>query len=162
MKRNDRNTRKQAVRNKQSATKAGQVLTRMRGGGSLTRASREIGVSPRTVERLAGSALQRGPSGRYVARGADRLAREVRLPAVDGLQDVTVRDSKQASLVGEYWNAVHAHAEKGDSSGLRRFEGMDVIAADGTRVPFLVDTAVLDELGNAGVLSFESIYARGV
>jgi hypothetical protein len=74
---------------------------------------------------------------------------------------VTVRDSKQARLVGEYWNAVHAHLARGDSSGLRRFEGLHVIAADGTRVPFLVDTEVLDQLGNAGVLSFESIYARG-
>ena len=163
MKRKSRQIPKQPDRTpRQTTTKVGQALTRMRQGATLTRASREVGVNRRTVERHAGSALQRGPSGRYVARSTDRLARDVRLPAADGLHDVTVRDSKQARLVGEYWNAVHAHSARGDSSGLRRFEGMDVIAADGTRVPFLVDTAVLDELGNAGVLSFESIYAREV
>ena len=37
-----------------------------------------------------------------------------------------------------------------------------VTDANGERVPFLVDRDALDELGNAGVLSFESIYARGV
>jgi hypothetical protein len=145
----------------QSSSKAGQVLTRMRQGASLKKASREVGIDPRTVERRAGSALRQARSGRYVAGSADRLQREVRLPARDGLSDVVVRDSKQASLVGDYWNAVHAHLAKGESSGLRRFEGKHVITANGERVPLLADPEVLDELGNAGVLSFESIYAKG-
>ena len=145
-----------------TATKVGQVLTRMRGGASLTRASREVGIDPRTVERLAGSALTQARSGRYVPGERDRLQREVRIPAADGLRDVTVRDSKQASLVGEYWNEVHAYLVKGDASGLSRFAKLHVIDANGERVPLLVDRDALDELGNAGVLSFESIYARGV
>ena len=149
-------------RNKSNkSTQAGQVLTRMRQGASLKQASREVGIDPRTVERRARSALRRARSGRYVAVSTDRLQREVRLPDRGGLADLVVRDSKQASLVGEYWNAVHAHLAKGDSSGLRRFEGRHVVAADGTRVPFVADPEVLDELGNAGVLSFESIYAKG-
>jgi hypothetical protein len=148
--------------NPRTTTKVGQAMTRMREGASLTRASREVGVTRRTVERLAGSALQRGPSGRYTARASDRLAREVRLPSSGGLQDVTLRDSKQARLVGQYWNAVHAHSATGDSSPLRRFEGKHVVATNGEHVPLLVDTDVLDELGNAGVLSFESIYPSGV
>ena len=145
-----------------ATTKAGQVLTRMRRGDSLASASRDIGVDVRTVERLAGSALKKDRSGRYAATNEDRLARDIRIPAPDGLRDVTVRDSKQASLVGEYWNEVHNYLAKGDDSGLARFEGRTVIDANGRRVPLLVDREALDELGNAGVLSFESIYAKGV
>ena len=145
-----------------TATKAGRVLTRMREGASLQKASREVGIDPRTVERLAGSSLKQKRSGRFVPRQADRLQREVRIPSADGMRDVTVPDSKQASLVGEYWNEVHAYLAKGDASGLGRFAKLHITDASGERVPFLVDRESLDELGNAGVLSFESIYARGV
>ena len=148
--------------NPRTTTRVGQALTRMREGASLTRASRDVGVNRRTVERLAGSALKRGPSGRYAARATDRLAREVRLPAVDGLQDVTVRDSKQARLIGEYWNAVHLYLTTGETRDLQRFANRYVIDVNGRRIPFLVDRDLLDELGNAGVLSFESIYSRAV
>ena len=148
--------------NQATTTKAGQVLTRMRDGASLKQASREIGIDPRTVERVAGPALKQARSGRYVASGRDRLQREVRIPSADGLRDVTVRDSKAASLVGEYWNEVHAYLAKGDASGLARFAKLHVTDANGERVPLLVDRDALDELGNAGVLSFESIYSRGV
>jgi hypothetical protein len=148
--------------NPTSTSKAGQVLTRMRQGASLKTASRDVGIDPRTVGRKAGSALKRERSGRYVAAGRDQLQREVRVPATDGMRDVTVRDSKQASLIGEYWNSVHAYLAKGDASGLARFEGMRVVGANGERIPLLVNPDALDELGNAGVLSFESIYARGV
>jgi hypothetical protein len=78
------------------------------------------------------------------------------------MREVIVRDSKQASLVGEYWNEVHAYLAKGDASGLARFNKLQVTDANGQRIPLLVDRDALDELGNAGVLSFESIYGKGV
>ena len=148
--------------NPRTTTKAGQALTRMREGASLKKASREVGIDPRTVARVAGSALKQARSGRYVPGKSDRLQREVRIPSEGGLRDVTVRDSKQASLIGEYWNEVHAYLAKGDASGLARFAQAHVTDASGKRIPLLVDRDALDELGNAGVLSFESIYARGV
>ena len=134
----------------------------MREGASLRRASREVGIDPRTVTRVAGSVLKQTRSGRYHSGKADRLQREVRIPSEGGLRDVVVRDSKQASLVGEYWNEVHTYLAKGDASGLERFAQRYVTDANGKRIPLLVGRDVLDELGNAGVLSFESIYARGV
>jgi hypothetical protein len=101
-------------------------------------------------------------SGQYIASGSDRLQREVRIPSADGLRDITVRSSKDATLIAEYWNDVHAYLAKGDASGLERFARLHVTDANGERVSFLTDRDALDELGNAGVLSFESIYARGV
>jgi len=135
----------------------------MRQGESLKHASRVIGIDPRTVERSAGAALRHSPtSRRYLARASDALQREVRMPSPEGLTDVVVKNSKEASLVGEYWNEVHAYLARGDASGLARFAKRHVTDANGEPVPFLVDRDALDELGNAGVLSFESIYARGL
>src|SRR5688572_29735611 len=139
----DRESSRAPGSSRRATTKAGQVLTRMRQGASLTAASQEIGIDPRTVERLADSSLKQDSSGHYVARGSDRLQREIRLPAADGLRDVTVRDSKQASLVGEYWNATHAYLAKGDASDLKRFAGLHVTDASGERIPFVVDPDVL-------------------
>ena len=102
-----------------TATKAGQVLTRMRGGESLKSASREVGIDPRTVERVAGSALKQTRSGHYIASGSDRLQREVRIPSADGLRDITARSSKDATLVAEYWNEVHAYLAKRRRLGTR-------------------------------------------
>lgn len=129
---------------------------------SLAHAARASRVSPRTVRRLAGAALRKRPNGRYGARRSDRLVRVVRLPTRDGMRDSVLRDSKQASLVAKYWNAVHAYLAKGDASGLEQFANVRIKTADGTTVLLLTDRAALDRLGGAGVLSFESIYARSV
>src|SRR6267378_2717707 len=49
-----------------------QVVTRMRTKQeSLQKASREEGIAPRTVIRLAGSALRKRPNGRYAAKARD-------------------------------------------------------------------------------------------
>ena len=148
-------------RTQRLTTRVGKVLTRMRDGASLAQASQEVGVDPRTVERLAGSALLQDSSGRYKAHGSDTVQRELRMPAPDGVRDVTVRDSKQATLVGEYWNEVHTYLVRGDASGLTRFAQARVTDATGERIPFVVDSDTLDELGNAGVLSFETDIRRG-
>jgi hypothetical protein len=71
-----------------------------------------------------------------------------------------VRDSRQASQVAEYWNAVHRYLETGDDSALRKFRRKRITDAKGTRVPLLTDLDELDRLGSAGVLSFESLYAK--
>lgn len=146
----------------ETSRRVAQVLAAMRRDGlSLTRALRGAGVSRRTVERLAGSALRKQPNGRYVARATDRLARVVSIPTPDGVRAIVLRTFRDASRLGEYWNAVHAYLATGDTAGLTRFEGVVLTTTDGERVPLLTDRAVLDHLGYAGVLSFESLYAKG-
>jgi hypothetical protein len=127
---------------------------------SLSRALRDAGLSRDASLRLAGSALRRLPNGRYVARPSDRLLRVLVIPAEDGLREVAVRGSWAASLVGDYSNAVQRYLSRGDSTALRTFAGTTVVDADGVSVPLLTDLDALTRLGNAGVLSFESIYAR--
>lgn len=137
------------------------VVTEMRDHKvSLAQASRKFGLDPRTVVHLAGSALRKGSNGRYLAKASDRLLRFVKVLTPDGVLDIGVNHSREATLVAEHANAVHRYLETGDSSALRKFRGKRITDASGAKVSLLADLDELDRLGSAGVLSFESLYAR--
>ena len=129
-------------------------------GASLRRVAQAAGISPAVVRRLAGSALKKLPNGRYVARATDRLLRVLEVPSPDGRVEVAVRDSKVASEVAAYWNAVHRYLTSGDVTGLEGFQGV-IIRGIEFDVALVTDPETLDRLGRAGDLSFESIYSRG-
>jgi hypothetical protein len=137
-----------------------QAVTEVREGASLRRASRKFDVDPRVVQRQASSALRKLRNGRWVAKPHDRLLRVLVIPARKGLRDIGVRDSRQASLLGRYWTAVERYRDTGDASVLREFRGKHIIDAAGKRIRLLTDRRALDQLGAAGVLSFETLYAR--
>jgi hypothetical protein len=137
------------------------VISKMRSENvSLTHASRDVGISPRTVTRWGKSALQKRKSGRYTVKRSDNLLRIVIIPRPEGPREIAVRGSKQVSLLAEYWNALHDYLQTGDASLLKSFRGKSIKDAGGTEVPLPTDLAALNRLGSAGVLSFESLYAR--
>jgi len=137
------------------------VISKMRMDGvSLRQASREYELDPRTVVRLGHPALRKRANGRYKAKPSDRLLRVLVVPTRGGPREIAVRDSRQASQVAEYGNAVHRYLETGDDSALRKFRRRRIIDARGAKVPLLTDLNELDRLGSAGVLSFESLYAK--
>jgi hypothetical protein len=138
----------------------GQAVTEMRVGASRRQAARKFDLDPRTVRQRAPSALRKLRNGRWVARPNDRLLRILVIPERKGLREIGVRDSRQASLLGKYWTAVERYRDTGDALALREFRGKHIIDATGKRVRFLTDRRALDRLGSAGVLSFESLYAR--
>jgi hypothetical protein len=138
----------------------GQAVTEVRTGASLRQASRKFSLDPRTVRRIARPALRKLRNGRWSARAHDSLLRVLVIPTHEGLHEIGVRDSHHATLLGEYWNAVERYLSTGESSALRIFQGQHIVDASGERVPLLTDLHELDRLGSAGVLSFESIYAR--
>ena len=78
----------------------------------------------------------------------------------EGRREIGIRDSRQASMLGDYWHAIDLYRDTGDSSKVLTFRGKYVIDADGERFPFLTDLGEIDRLGSAGVLSFESLHAR--
>lgn len=127
---------------------------------SPEQAAREFGLDPRTLKKGASSALRKGKNGRYTAKASDRLLRPMVVLPPGGKQEIATRDSRQATLIAEHWNAVDKYLSTGDTTELRKLQGKTVTAVDGTKYLLLTDTAELDRLGNAGVLSFESIYAR--
>lgn len=137
------------------------VIAKMRSEGlSLQKASQEVGISPPTVLRWGKSALKKNKSGRYVAKKTDRLIRFLVIPTQYGPREIVVPNSRQASLLGEYWAAVQKYLATGDTSDLQRFHGKFIEDASGTKAPLLTNLNELDRLGSAGVLSFESLYSR--
>jgi hypothetical protein len=138
----------------------GHAVTEVRTGASLSKASRKFDLNPREVRQLAPSALRKLRNGRWVAKAHDRLLRVLAIPTRKGLSEIGVRDSRQASLLGRYWNAVDRYRDTGDSSVLREFRGKYIIDASGKRAALLTDLRELDRLGSAGVLSFETLYPR--
>jgi hypothetical protein len=127
---------------------------------SLERASAEFGIDPRTVLRLAGSALRKNKSGRYVARSTDNLFRVLVAPVHGGLKEYGVRGSRAATELAKRSAAQQTFLETGDDSKLRALRRKPLRDASGREIPLLTDSDELERLGDAGVLQFESIYAR--
>ncbi len=137
------------------------VIAKMRSDKiSLTKASREFGLNPKTVQARAGSALRKTKAGRYVARPSDKLLRVLVVPGPQGLTEIAVRGSESASKIAEYSDAVQTYLRTGDSRKLRKFGRLKLIDEKGKRIKLITDLARLRELGSAGVLSFESLYRR--
>ena len=137
------------------------VISKMRADGiSLQKAARQFSVDPRTVIRHGRSAVRKLANGRWVSRPDDRISRVLLVPTSNGLSEISVRDSRQASQLGKYWDSVQRYLETGNSSGLQKFIGKSITNANGQQIPLLTDLDELDRQGSAGVLSFESVYAR--
>lgn len=137
------------------------VVQKMRTEGiSVTRAAKAFGIDRKKVIELGGSALRKQKNGRYTTKPFDRLLRVLVMPSADGLKEVAVRDSRTASRIAEYSDAVQKYLRTGDSSALKKFKRLKLVNDKGERISFLTDLSKLQELGSAGVLSFESLYAR--
>jgi hypothetical protein len=146
---------------KETWNRAEHAISKMRSEGmSLQGASRHFDISPKIVIRLAGSALRKNPNGKYRAKSTDKLLRVLVILTNSGLQEIAVLDSREASLVGKYWAAVEKYLESGDESALRKIRRKTFTDANGKRIRLIKNVAELERLGSAGVLSFESLYAK--
>jgi hypothetical protein len=143
-----------------TSRRAAQAVAQMRNRGvSLRKAAKQVKVSPRTVLKKAASALRKTKSGRFKAKTGDRLVRQLMIPTPEGPKEISVRGLRTASLLGRYWAAVDRYYETGETS-VKEFANESITAVDGTKYPLLTDLDLLNRLGYAGVLSFESLYAR--
>jgi hypothetical protein len=129
-------------------------------GWFLRRAAYELSVPQELVLRLARDVFRKLPSGRIVAKKRDRLLRLLPLPSHRGLVDVFLNDSRAASRIGEFWNAVALYINKGDSSAVQLFDGEGVSDINGQFHFFLTDLAELRRQGSFGTFRFESLYGR--
>jgi hypothetical protein len=136
------------------------VISRVREGGSLSKASKEFGLKPGMVAELGQAALRK-KNGRYIATKTDRLLRIVSVLTAKGRKEIATRDSRQASLIGSYWAAIQRYLQSGDDSGLLKFKKTRVVDASGKRHRLLTELSEVIRQASAGVLSFESMYAGG-
>ena len=137
------------------------VISKMRTtSASLQNAAREVGITPRTVVRWGGSALRKRTNGRYAAKKSDKLLRVLMVPTSDGVREIGIRNSRDATMLSAYWRAVHKYLSTGDAADLHLFRDSFITTDLGMRLSLPTDPQELDRLGSAGVLSFESLYAR--
>jgi hypothetical protein len=138
-----------------------QAITKMRSDRvSHREASREYDLDPSVLTRLGKSALRKRKNGKYVAKPADKLLRILPLPSKKGLIEVALSDSHEASVIGEYWNAVHRYLSTDDATELERFRRKRIKTASGKHISLLTDVNELGRQASAGVLRFESLYGR--
>lgn len=137
------------------------VISRIRDGVPLKRASKEFGIASSVVIKRGGSALRK-KRGRYIATKTDHLLRIITILGTKGKKEIVTRDSRQASLAGGHWAAVQKYLQTGDDEALLTFKGKSVVDASGKRHRLLTNVEELNRLASAGVLSFESMYAGGL
>ena len=138
---------------RQARERALRAVNRMRREGlSVAQAARQEGTTRNTIMRHAGSAVE-SRGGRMRAKPADRLTRRMNVLGPQGLTTVTVRGSRQATVIAEHWNAIRRYVNSGDDSELRRFYGRTVGG-----VELESDPDVIDQLAAVGALDFEDIY----
>lgn len=97
----------------------GQITTEMRLGASLNRASRKFRRDPRTVRRLGKTAFRKLRNRRWAAKRTDRLLRVLQRLTPEGIVEVALSDSRQATVLGKYWNAVELYRDTGDAARCR-------------------------------------------
>jgi hypothetical protein len=139
-------------REREARTRALRALSAMRQGGSISKAARENGVTPRTIKRYAGSALvQDRPGGRIRATKSDRLVRYVQIPGPDGRIEMTAHGSREASKVARYKAAVN-RLLAGDLSALAPWHGRKIAG-----VELITDGRTLKALAQKELLPY-SLY----
>ena len=147
---NPRNRREAEARNR-----ALHVLSRMRRAGvSLTAASHEEHIDPRTVRKYLGAEIRGLATGEIRATQGDRRRRSMLIPTLGGVAPVIVSGSMQASQLGRYMSAVGNYLRTGDTDALEEFEGQSIA---GHRL--ITDPDTLSSLAQAGSLQLEDIYA---
>lgn len=140
---------------KQARGRALEALSKMRKGSSLSKAAAEAHTTPNTVAKYAGAQLRR-EGGRMVASKGDRLFRVMRVITTEGVQEVALGGSRQASLVAAHANAVKHFLATGDDEPLHRFADVKVGGME-----LETDPAKLEESGRRGELEYEDIYESG-
>jgi hypothetical protein len=133
------------------------ALKGLRQNRSLSGAAKKAGISP---ERLRAAAISKGAIEKQGRRWAVRhdLPRKVLIYSEGREFTPVVSDYDQASLAGEYINAVGDFWTTADRSYLERFIGKSVTDITGRVYPLEVNPNALFRLRKLTRTSFEEVY----
>jgi hypothetical protein len=120
-------------------------------------AAKAVGLSPERLRRFLRENVQIEGRGRSL-RIIDTRHREMAVISNGELHRRILRNFDQASLNGEYLNAVKAFLSSNDIGLLAPFEGRSVIDAKGKAHPLETDSNALYRLAAAGGEVFTDIY----
>lgn len=119
-----------------------EVLRKMRKGETLTKASRDVGVSPTTVKKYVGSALVK-TKRRIVPYKEDSLLRRTNIYENGRLVSIQVRGNKKASRILAYRDSVERRIDNNKKNALAPFEGLTVTDFEGKKHRLETDIAKL-------------------
>ena len=81
------------------------------------------------------------------------------LPTKTGILEIKVKDSRTASMIAGYENAVKTYILTGDDSFLQSYRGK-YFTSNRVQYGFITDAETLDRLAEFGELEFDSIYTQ--
>nr|WP_321498363.1 hypothetical protein [uncultured Methanolobus sp.] len=125
-------------------TRAVLAVNDMRKGKSLTTAAKEQGITVQDALKHLGNAVYK-KNGRWVATKTDSIERGRWLFSNGKRLSVVVKNSKDASLVSKYLNAVRTALRTGDEAALKPFKNVTIEGADGKDYPLETDLEKLYE-----------------
>lgn len=108
-----------------------EVIRSMRKGISFSSSTKDAGLSSYLSKKHLGRNVSK-KGGRYFASKSDSIQRAMQIYENGRIKSIVVRNSKDASLIGEYHNEVRKTL-RGDSSGLKRFKKIVITDAEGKK-----------------------------
>jgi hypothetical protein len=93
----------------------------MRDRISLKRATKEIGLDTESVKQHIRSAIYKR-KGRLRAKRFDKIQREMNIYEKGRIKSIVVINSRDASLIGKYYNDVKKALETNDEKILRKYK----------------------------------------
>ena len=126
---------------------------------SLTQAAKEKGISLKTVIHNTGAFKKQG--NRWIAKAYNRIPRVLKINENGKTISIEVKDSRTASLIGRYHNAVKRFLETGDDSELHKFKGKMVKDSQGRKHSLETESDALEQI-NEGIEEpeFYDIYSE--
>ena len=126
---------------------------------SLSAAARRSSTTVKTIRRYAADALEIR-SGRFAVQPIDHIARELQFLGPEGLEIIKVRNSRDATRIAKYSNALRNYLMTGDDTQLREFRGK-TLRAHRKIHEFVTDERIIQRLARAGEIRLLDIYGPG-
>ena len=112
---------------------------------TLTKASKTVGISPKTVKRHLGSVIQKR-SNRIIAKQNDNLPRKMRVYKRDKEVWIQVRGNKKAAMIAKYHGAVGRLLNQEQSDKIKNFESKSIKDTKGNIHKFETDPKKLRDI----------------
>lgn len=114
-----------------------------RNNKSLSQACKDKGISPKSVLKNTNAFKKNG--NRWVTKSYDKVSRVMWIISDGKRVSVEIKDSRTASRIGKYHNAIKKYLNTGDASELEKFAGKTVKDAQGNTYVFETDTEAIEE-----------------
>ena len=99
-----------------------EVLRLMKGGKSLTASSKSIGIKPEIIKRNLGRFIYKRKRKWHAKKVENNIQRELQIYERGKVMSIIVRNSKDASIIGQYYNDVKHGLITGDWEPLKKYK----------------------------------------